>query len=118
MREWSMGDAIMAGFRLVAREPVAFLAWKRRWHGLLTFVLVVPCGALLNEGVLVPFANDAQVIAGKTTAFAHEIIRSRMEQQDMGPLRLQSFDNLTHFVRCGRAQITCSREPHAIEIIP
>src|SRR5436309_5823977 len=36
---------------IVSFFAVAFLAWKRRWHGLLTFVLVVPCGALLNEGV-------------------------------------------------------------------
>ena len=27
MREFSVGDAILAGFRLIGREPLAFLAW-------------------------------------------------------------------------------------------
>jgi membrane-associated phospholipid phosphatase len=43
---------------------VGFLVWKRRWHGLVTLVLTVPCGMLFNELIKVLVHRQRPFLAG------------------------------------------------------
>src|SRR5581483_1904370 len=49
---------------IVSIGAVIFFAYRRRWYSLVSFVLTVPCGALLNEGIKLIVQRHRPYIAG------------------------------------------------------